>query len=289
MGRRPSLPRLHGCNVTARNEPYAKLDETTSTVKWAGRCLGGLAAVVVAILAAPAGATEPGEPIRLAYVEGDVAGMSSILSADGGSVIGFVEYRQHRRGDVLEISRISHFKDGSSDEDRVEAHVDKTLRTIRGQSIIRNTEGTPTVDITIDIAAGRITGFSGLGKARESYAQDAKLSPATYWGPLLNIVLKNFDDNAVDGELAFHTVVPTPKPRVFDMEFVRKEAGSTSRAGGRISNVRFALSPTVNFLLDPIIRMFTPKTDFFMQPGHPPAMARFAGPRNYAGQKIRIE
>lgn len=248
-----------------------------------------MAIAVVLVTAAPAAATEAGEPIKLAYVEGDVAGMSSILSADGKTVLGFLEYRQHRRGDVLEISRIAHFQDGSSDEDRVEAHVGKTLRSIKGRMIIRDTKGTPTVDISIDIAAGRITGFSGLGKKREEYAEDAKLSPATYWGPLLGIVLKNFEGNAVDGRLAFHTVVPTPKPRVFDMEFVRKEKGSTSRIGGKIANVRFALSPTVNFLLDPVIRMFTPKTDFYMQPGHPPAMARFAGPRNYAGQGIRIE
>jgi len=253
------------------------------------RILGSFVVALVLTTATPAAATEAGEPIKLAYVEGDVAGMSSILSADGNTVLGFIEYRQHRRGDVLEISRIAHFRDGSSDEDRIEAHVGKTLRTIKGRTIIRDTKGAETVDISIDIAAGRITGFSGLGKKREDYAEDAELSPATYWGPLLGIVLKNFEGNAVDGKLAFHTVVATPKPRVFDMEFVRKQKGSTNRAGGTIANVRFALNPTVNFLLDPIIRMFTPETHFYMQPGHPPAMARFAGPRNYAGQLIRIE
>src|SRR5437870_6499682 len=72
-----------------------------------------------AFTARTAGAAEPGEPIRLAYVEGDVAGMSSILSPDGKSTIGFLEYRQHRRGEILEISRIAHFEDGSSDEDRI--------------------------------------------------------------------------------------------------------------------------------------------------------------------------
>ena len=83
----------------------------------------------------------------------------------------------------------------------VEALVGKTLRTVRGQSIIRNTKGTPTVDIRIDIAAGRITGFSGLGKEREKYDETSELSPATYWGPLIGLVIKNFDKNAVDGRL----------------------------------------------------------------------------------------
>jgi hypothetical protein len=233
--------------------------------------------------------TETGQPIELAYVEGDVAGLSSILSEDGKAVIGFIEYRQHRRGDVLQISRVAHFTDGSSDEDQVEARAGTTLQAIRGRTIIRNTKGTPTVDIAIDVATGRIAGFSGLGKERQVYEETVELSPATYWGPLLAIVLKNFDANAAGGHLAFHTIVATPKPRVFDMQFIRKQATFSSRAGRRISDVRFALSPTINFLLDPILRMFTPETDFFMQPGDPPALIRFEGPRNYEGQKIRIE
>lgn len=261
----------------------------SATIPRTGRILAACGAAAIVLAATPARATEPGEPIELEYVEGDVAGLSSILSADGKSITGFIEYRQHLRGDVLEISRIARFSDGSSDEDRMEAHVGKTLRAIRGRSIIRNTRGTPTVDIVVDIAAGRITGFSGLGKERETYDERAKLSPATYWGPLLGIVLKNFDRNAVGGHLTFHTVVATPKPRVFDMEFARKQPSFASRAGGKIEVVRFSLSPSINFLLDPILRMFTPETDFFMQPGDPPAMVRFEGPRNYAGQKIRIE
>ena len=42
-------------------------------------------------------------------------------------------------------------------------------------------------------------------------------------------------------------------------------------------------------LIDPAIRMLTPETNFFVLPGAPPGLARFEGPRNFAGQKIRIE
>jgi hypothetical protein len=269
----------------------------------AAAVLGAAVATHAADTAAPAEAVAPkvadsapaaeagdeDQPIELEFIEGDVAGMSSILSADGKTAIGTIEYRQHRRGDVLEISRIARFSDGSSDEDQVQAHVGKTLRSIGGRTIIRNTAGVAIVDLKIDIASGRISGFSGLGKKRNNYQEDAKLTPATYWGPLLAIVLKNFDKNAVDGHLEFHTVVATPKPRVFNMEFIRKEPSFTKRIGDKISVVRFSLSPAINPLLDPLIRMVTPKTDFYMQAGQPPSMARFAGPRNYAGQMIRIE
>jgi hypothetical protein len=229
------------------------------------------------------------QPIRLAYVEGDLAGMSSILSEDGKTVIGMIDYRQHLRGDILEIVRVARFADGSSDEDQVRAHVGKTLRTIGGRSIIRDTKGVTTVDLKIDIAKGRITGFSGLGKDRKDYDQEAEVSPATYWGPLVGILLKNFDKNAVDGKLRFHTVVATPKPRAFHMELAREEKTSLTRVGSKFQAQRFSLSPSINVLLDPLLKMVVPKTDFFMQAGHPPALARFAGPRNYADQKIRIE
>lgn len=255
----------------------------------AARLPGLLVVVAVLFAGTAAGATEAGEPIRLEYVEGDVAGMSSILGEGGAPVLGFVEYRQHRKGDALVIDRVSRFADGSSDEDHIEVKVGETLRTLRGRSIIRNTKGTPTVDLTIDVEAGRITGFSGLGEERENYDEQVELPPGTYWGPLLNIVLKNFDRNAVDGHLVFHTVVATPKPRVFDMEFVRKEATVVRRAGSSIDGVRFALSPAFNFLIDPILRMFMPDTDFVLHPGDPPALIRFEGPRNYMGQKIRID
>lgn len=69
----------------------------------------------------------------------------------------------------------------------------------------------------------------------------------------------------------------------------RQEQSSIRRRGGKIDVVRFALRPTVNWLVDPIVRMFAPETNFLVQPGAPPALARFEGPRNFAGQKIRIE
>jgi hypothetical protein len=232
---------------------------------------------------------DSGDPIRLAWVEGDVAGISSILSADGTSTIGFVDYRQHRRGDLLEVVRIARFGDGSSDEDQVELRIGETLQTLRGRMIIRNAKAVATLEITIDVAGGRITGFSGLGDERQTYDERVELPPGTYWGPLIFTVIKNFERNATDSRLVFRTVVATPKPRVIDMEIVPQEKSSIRRPGGTIDVVRFALRPTVNWLIDPIIRMFAPETSFLVQSGTPPGLARFEGPRNYAEQKIRIE
>jgi len=231
-------------------------------------------ATVATLAAHPAAGRDAGDPIRLAWVEGDVAGMTSILSPDGTSTIGFVDYHQRRHGDVLEAVRIARFSDGSSDEDRVEAKIGETLQTLRGRSVIRNAKGVATVDITIDVAGGHITGFSGLGDERQTYDERVELPPGTYWGPLIFIVIKNFEHNAADGRLVFRTVVATPKPRVLNMELVRQDQSSIRRPGGKIDVVRFALRPTVNWLIDP---------------GAPPGLARFDGPRNYAGQKIRIE
>jgi len=102
-------------------------------------------------------------------------------------------------------------------------------------------------------------------------------------------VAKNFELNALDGRLVFNSVVLTPAPRVIDMEFVRGDATALKRPGGSIAVAPLALRPTMNFIVDPILHWLAPDTEFLISPGTPPALARFAGPRNYAGQKIRIE
>jgi hypothetical protein len=247
------------------------------------------AVVACAIVVGHASARERGDPIRLVHTEGDVAGMSRILSPDGAKTIGAIEYRQHRRGNRLTAVRVARFGDGSSDEDRAEARVGRTLEALRGRSIIRDVHGTPVVDITIDVATGHITGFSGIGKERETYDERVELTAGTYWGPLVAIVVKNFDENASDGRLVFPMVVLTPGPRVLDMELVRGDATTLRRSGGRFAVVPLAMRPTINFIVDPILQWLAPETQFFVSPGTPPALARFAGPRNYAGQEIRIE
>lgn len=60
-------------------------------------------ALALVLLVAPtwAPARTSGDPIRLVWDEGDVAGMSTIRDETGGTVIGSIEYHQVRRGDVL--------------------------------------------------------------------------------------------------------------------------------------------------------------------------------------------
>ncbi len=249
----------------------------------------GIIAIGMVLAAQPAAARDAGDPIRLAWIEGDVAGLSTIHSPDGKAIIGSVNYHQHRRGQTLHIVRVARFRDGSSDEDRVEARVGKTLETVRGRSIIRNTAGVATVDIRIDIAAGHITGFSGLGKDRADYDEHVSLTPGTYFGPLVFMVIKNFELNASGDTLVFRSVVAAPKPRVLEMEVERQGKTVVQRVGERFDGVTFLLRPTVNFLVDPIIQAMAPEAKFTIEPGAPPALARFEGPRNYERQKIRIE
>lgn len=248
---------------------------------------GFAALVALLLLAAPAFADE--HCLRLAYVEGDVAGFSSILSPDRSRQIGYIDYRQVRKGNSLEVRRIARFDDGSSDEDQIEAEVGDTLKTVKGRMTIRNAKGVATLDLSIDVGEGRIRGFSGLGEDREDYDEKVELSPCTYWGPVLGIVLKNFEENASDGQLVVASVVATPKPRLLHFQFTRREKVEIRRAGGKIEAERFSMVPKVNFLLDPFLKFLGPDTSFFQQAGRPPSMAAFAGPRNFDGQTIRIE
>ncbi len=259
---------------------------------WRGALIAVLLEGLVGVLVgtASASAASPTPPIVLSYVEGDLAGTTMVWSEDGKRLLGIIEYVQHRERETLHIKRLARFRDGSSDEDQAEVRVGDRLESISGRSIIRDTRGKSTVDIKIDVAGKRLTGFYLHDGKREAVNEEVDIGPGTYWGPLVNIALRNFDANAKDGKLVFQTVAPTPKPRVIDMELARVGPATVTRiAGGRVATTLFTLLPTVNFLIDPILQRFVPKTEFFVDAAKPPMLVRFAGPRNYAGQLMRLE
>jgi len=246
-------------------------------------------AAALLVLPAAAAARSPGDPVRLVWVEGDVAGMSTIYGPDGGEPIGFIEYRQTRHGDRLSSVRIAHFRDGSSDEDSADARVEGTLEALAGRTIIRDADGVPAVDLTIDVAGGHIAASWGRGARRRTLDERVALPKGTYWGPLIFIVLKNFDANAEDGRLVFRTVAPTPRPRALDLELVRGPRTVLERTGTHLATHRFELGPTIHWTVDPLLRLVLPRAIFWMLPGEPPALARFTGPRNYAREEIVIQ
>lgn len=246
-------------------------------------------ALVAATLVASAAYASPTEPIKLTYLEGDYAGATTIWSEDGKRILGFVAYRQHRQGERLHIERVAHFRDGSSDEDVVDVQVGDRLRAIGGRSIIRDTRGKPTVDLRIDVAKKRLSGFYIDDGRRQEIDDEVDIGPGTYWGPLYMLVVKNFAANAADGKVVLQSIVPTPKPRVIDMEFAHEGSATVRRVGGSIKGDRITLLPVVNVLIDPILQRLVSKTEFLVSPGEPPSLARFSGPRNYAGQLMRLE
>lgn len=255
-----------------------------------GRRLRALV-VLVALLVLPVCVhAEPTAPIKLAYVEGDIGGTQTIWSEDGKRVIGLIEYRQLRKKDLLVVSRTAHFKDGSSDSDEAEVRVGgDRLESIRGRMTIRDRKGKATVDLKVDVAAKRVTGFYTDDGKRHEVDEELDIGPGTYWGPLFAIVLKNLAANADGDALVFSTVAVTPKPRALDMRFTRVGPAKITRTGGAVTATRFTLLPTVNFLIDPILKRFVPETNFYVDGEKPPTIVRFVGPRNYAGQTMRLD
>jgi hypothetical protein len=245
--------------------------------------------LAVALTTGVAQARDSGDPIALAYGESDVSGYSAIYDADGKTRIGTIVFHQTRKGNVITATRVAEFADGSSDEDLAVAKVGKTLETLRGRTIVRDKRGKPMVDIQIDVAGGRITGFYTDDGDREEVDEEVELPPGTYFGPLIFVVVKNFAKNAEDGKVVFRTVAPTPKPRALDMELLVDGESTIARPGVKITAKGYELRPTIFWLIDPIIQRLAPETHFFVDAGTPPAMVRFVGPRNYAGQRIVIE
>jgi hypothetical protein len=73
------------------------------------------------------------------------------------------------------------------------------------------------------------------------------------------------------------------------MEVSRGDATTIARPGHTVPVTQYVMRVTINPILNPIVHMVAPETNFFQTKDTPPAMMRFAGPRNYAGQEIRIE
>ncbi len=236
-----------------------------------------------------ADAREPGDPIRIVWIEGDIAGQTPILGPDGGAPIGIVEYHQHRKGDEVEMTRVSRFKDGSSDEDTAVAHVNRTLEAIRGRSIIRDKNGRTLVDLRIDVPGGRVTGFYSDNGTRREVDMVEHLDPATYWGPLIFTVVRNFEANAEEDRVRFRTIAPTPRPRVLTMEVAHLGQREITRMGRELTLEHYTLRPTFGWVVDPIVHRLVPTTEFLVEPGSPPSLARYAGPRNYQGQEMLLE
>jgi len=237
----------------------------------------------------PVGAREPGDPIRLVWLEGDIAGQTPILGPDRGAPIGIVEYHQHRQGDEVEMTRVSRFKDGSSDEDTAVARAGRTLEAIRGRSIIRDKNGKTLVDLRIDVPGGHVTGFYSDDGTRHDVDMTEHLDPATYWGPLIFTVVRNFEANVEDDRVRFRTVVPTPRPRMLTMEVAHLGQSQLKRMGRDLMVEHYTLRPTFGWVVDPIVHRLVPSTEFLVEPGSPPSLARYAGPRNYQGQEMLLE
>ena len=250
---------------------------------------GLLVAGAVLLAAERASPRTAGDPVRIVWDEGDVAGVTSIYGPDGGEPIGFVEYHQTRRGELLTCARIARYRDGTRDEDEATARLSGTLEAIAGRSVVRDRDGEPIAEVTIDVAGGRLQGAWGRGSDRQALDRRVVLPSGTYWGPLIFLVVKNFDANAEGGRVVFHTVAPSPRPMELDMELVRGEPSRLDRAGSTVETRRLDLRPTVHWALDPVIHLVVPPATFYLLPGEPPGLVRFAGPRNYARQPIRIE
>jgi len=235
----------------------------------------------------PAYARNAGDPIVLQFEEGDVGGLQTIFDEDAGHAIGTVEYRQRRQGDRLTTLRVARFADGSSDEDLAIARiVAGRLEALRGHQIMRDANGHETVKVKIDVAGDRVRASWGPPDERETMDEEVELPAGTYWGPLVFIVLKNFAANAENGRLAFHTVAPTPRPRMLDLELVASEGATLRRPGLALETFRYELRPTLHWIVDPLLKLLVPNTSFWTLPGEPPSLALFEGPRNYMRERI---
>ena len=233
-----------------------------------------LGACVVVLLATPVVARSPGDPVRLTWMEGDIAGMSTIYDPTGDTPIGSVEYHQRRRGDTLSTVSKRYSQEIQTPEN---GYGLDWLTRQRANRLIGITNGVdcevwdPQTDAEIPA----------------HYSTNFQTAAGTF--TLVFLVLKNFDANAEDGRVVFRTVAPIPRPMVINMELRRVQKAAVDRLGTHFDTVQYELRPTIHWSVDPIVHMVAPTARFWLVGGEPPALARFSGPRNFGRQGIVLQ
>src|SRR5439155_12784799 len=181
----PRVRRRYGWSGTAKAHGEIARRAACTRVDEVGDEEGGWRRLVLVggalvMAASPAWPRSAGDPVRVVWDEGDVAGVASIYGPDGGEQIGLVEYRQTRRGDLLRCVRVARFRDGTRDEDEATARVSGTLEAVAGRSIIRDRDGEATVEVTIDVAGVPVQGPWGRGPDRHTLDRRVALPRGTY-------------------------------------------------------------------------------------------------------------
>jgi hypothetical protein len=211
------------------------------------RALWGVIAFMVT-----ASAAAPPELVRVRHTEGIVHGFL-VLRDQGGKAIARGDVTQNAQASRVTSRLTFHFFDGSLYDETAVFSQRSSFRLIRDR-LRQNGPSFPTaVDMSIDVAAQRVTvAYSDGGKNRT--ANKRMELPADLANGLIPVLLKNVDRDAPPRALPM--VVATPEPQLITLEITAAEPEAFSKDDQHQRVTEYTLKPHiggVKGLLAPLV------------------------------------
>ena len=200
------------------------------------RALWGVIAFMVT-----ASAAAPPELVRVRHTEGIVHGFL-VLRDQGGKAIARGDVTQNAQASRVTSRLTFHFFDGSLYDETAVFSQRSSFRLIRDR-LRQNGPSFPTaVDMSIDVAAQRVTvAYSDDGKNKT--ANKRMELPADLANGLIPVLLKNVDRDAPPRALPM--VVATPEPQLITLEITAAEPEAFSKDDQHQRVTEYTLTPHI--------------------------------------------
>jgi hypothetical protein len=246
------------------------------------------AVVVLLGLALFGAAPRAGQGVPVRHPEGLVHGFL-VLSTLQGARLADGDLTQHLRGDRVTSQLSFRFKDGSRHEETAVYSQRQQFRLISYQLKQRGPAFPRSLEMSIDVAAGRIT-TRYTDDGRERTDTETRALPPDLANGMVPILLKNVRPEALPETLSY--VAATPGPRLVRLELRVAGAQEFVTGGTPRKATHFVLKVKLGGfagLVAPILGKTPPDVHVWILAGDAPAFVRAEQPLYPDGPVWRIE
>lgn len=231
-------------------------------------------------------ARQGGVPVR--HPEGLVHGFL-ILSTLQGVRLADGDLTQHQQGDRVTARLSFRFKDGSRHDETAVYSQRQQFRLIAYQLKQRGPTFPRSLDMSVDVASGRVT-TRYTDDGREKTDAETLELPADLANGMVSTLLKNVRPEAPPASLSY--VAATPGPRLVRLEIHVAGAENFATAGTTRKATHFVLKVKIGGLaglVAPLVGKDPPDVHVWILGGDAPAFVRAEQPLYPGGPVWRIE
>jgi hypothetical protein len=159
------------------------------------------------------------ETVPVRFQEGTVHGFLALSTTDG-THLADGELIQTVSGTQVTTRAVFHFTDGSLQEETAVFSQDGRFKLVSDHLVQRGPIFPQPIDMTIDVASGRVTVRYTEKDGREKTVSERMDLPADLANGIIPVLLKNIRSDAAPKELSF--MAATPEPRLVKLELSRQ-------------------------------------------------------------------